>query len=95
MVGWHHLDGHEFEQDPRVGDGQRSLLCCSPWGHKESGTTEQLNGYILFSLLTSYFTLVPFVVVVVIFVFLIFCVQKHPISNHMLFYFPGVLLIVV
>ena len=35
MVGWHHqLDGHEFEQAPRVGDGQGSLVCCSPWGHK-------------------------------------------------------------
>ena len=33
MVGWHHrLDGHEFEQAPGVGDGQGSLVCCSPWG---------------------------------------------------------------
>ena len=44
MVGWHHqLDGHEFEQDPEVGDGQGSLACCSPWGHKELDTTEQLK----------------------------------------------------
>ena len=44
MVGWHHrLDGHEFEQALEVGDGQGSLACCSPWGHKESDTTEQLN----------------------------------------------------
>ena len=44
MVGWHHrLDGHEFEQVPGVGDGQGSLACCSPWGHKELDTTEQLN----------------------------------------------------
>ena len=44
MVGWHHrLDEHEFEQDPRVGDGQGSLACFSPRGHKESHTTEQLN----------------------------------------------------
>ena len=35
--------GHEFEQAPGVGDGQGSLECCSPWGHKESDTTEQLN----------------------------------------------------
>ena len=36
MVGWHHrLHGHEFEQAPGVGDGQGSLACCSPWGHKE------------------------------------------------------------
>ena len=41
MVGWHHcLNGHEFEQAPRVGDGQGSLACCSPWGHKELDTTE-------------------------------------------------------
>ena len=44
MVGWHHqLDGHEFKQAPGVGDGQGSLACCSPWGHKESDVTEQLN----------------------------------------------------
>ena len=43
MVGWHHqLDGHEFEQALGVGDGQGSLECCSPWGHKESDTTERL-----------------------------------------------------
>ena len=39
MVGWHHqLD--EFEQAPGVGDGQRSLVCFSPWGCKELDTTE-------------------------------------------------------
>ena len=44
MIGWHHQpDGHEFEQTLGVGDGQGSLACCSPWGHKESDTTEQLN----------------------------------------------------
>ena len=44
MVGWHHrLDGYEFEQAPGVGDGQGSLACCSPWGHKESDTNERLN----------------------------------------------------
>ena len=44
MVGWHHwLDGHEFEQALGVGDGQGSLACCSPWGHKESDTTEWLS----------------------------------------------------
>ena len=41
---WHHqLNGYEFEQALGVGDGQGSLACCSPWGHKESDTTEQLN----------------------------------------------------
>ena len=44
MVGWHHqLDGHEFEQARGVGDGQGSLACCSPWGHKELDMTEKLN----------------------------------------------------
>ena len=44
MMGWHHqLNGHEFEQTPGVGDGQGSLACCSPWGCKESDTSEQLN----------------------------------------------------
>ena len=37
MVGWHHwLNEHEFEQTLGDGGGQRSLACCSPWGHKES-----------------------------------------------------------
>ena len=41
MVGWHHrLDGHEFEQAPGEAEGQGGLACCSPWGHKESDTTE-------------------------------------------------------
>ena len=44
MVGWHHpLDGHEFELEPGVGDGQGGLVCCSPWSHKELDMTEQLN----------------------------------------------------
>ena len=44
MVGWHHrLDGRELEQAPGVGDGQRSLACCSLWDCKESGMSEWLN----------------------------------------------------
>ena len=44
MVGWHHwLSRHEFEQALWMGDGQRGLACCSPWGRKESDTTEWLN----------------------------------------------------
>ena len=44
MVGWHlRLNGHEFEWTLGVGDGQGGLVCCSPWGHKESDMTEQLN----------------------------------------------------
>ena len=57
MVGWHYqLDGHEFEQALGDDEGQGSLECCSPWGHKESDTSEHLNNttfqgsifYILF-----------------------------------------------
>ena len=49
MVGWHHqLNGHESEQASGVGDGQGSLACCSPWGHKELDTIEQLNNNNLF-----------------------------------------------
>ena len=48
MAGWHHqLDGHEFEQAPRVGEGQGSLACCSPWRCKESETTEWLNNNLI------------------------------------------------
>ena len=44
MLGWHHqLNGHEFKQALGVGDGQGSLVCCSPWDRKESDTTEWLN----------------------------------------------------
>ena len=44
MVAWHHqIDANEFEQAPGAGDGQGSLTCCSPGGHKESDMTEQLN----------------------------------------------------
>ena len=44
MVGWYHqLKGHVFAYTPGVNDGQGGLVCCSPWSHKESDTTEQLN----------------------------------------------------
>ena len=44
MAGWHHwLNGLGFGWTPRFGDGQGGLACCSPWGHKEGDTTEQLN----------------------------------------------------
>ena len=44
MVGWcHQLNGHEFGWTPGHGEGQGNLACCSPWGHKESDTTERLN----------------------------------------------------
>ena len=44
MVEWRHrLYGHEFEQTLGDGEGLGSLICCSPWGRKESDLTEQLN----------------------------------------------------
>ena len=44
MVGWHHqLNGRVFEQAPGGGEGEGSLVCCSPWGHRESNITERLN----------------------------------------------------
>ena len=43
VVHWNETDGHEFEQALVVGDGQGSLMCCSPCGHKEVDTTEWLN----------------------------------------------------
>ena len=44
MVGWHHrFNGHEFEQTQGSSEGQKSLVCCSPWGCKELDTTESLN----------------------------------------------------
>ena len=44
VVEWHcWLDGHESEQAYGTGDRHGSLVCCSPWGHKELGMTEKLN----------------------------------------------------
>ena len=44
MVEWHnHLNGHEVEQAPGVGDGQGRLACCSLWVPKKSDMSEQLN----------------------------------------------------
>ena len=44
MVGWHHrLNGPKVEQALGDGEGQGSLACCSPWGHKESDMTERLR----------------------------------------------------
>ena len=44
MVGWHQpFNGHEFKQTPGNSEEQGSLVCCSPWGCKESQMTEQLK----------------------------------------------------
>ena len=58
MVGWYHrLNGHEFGYTPGVRDGQGSLVCCSPWGHKESDMTEWLNWISEFLWVISLFIL--------------------------------------
>ena len=47
MVGWHHrLNEHELEQTLGDGEGQGSLVCCPPRGHKELTMNEQLNTQI-------------------------------------------------
>ena len=59
MVGWHHrLDGQEFEQALGDSEGQGTLVCCSPWGRKESDRTERLrnnNKYEYLSSVSSFF----------------------------------------
>ena len=64
MGGWHHrLNGHEFEQTPGDPEGQGSLVCCSPWGHKESDMTErlknkqQINSRVLWGHVTKFWPL--------------------------------------
>ena len=62
MVGWHHqLNEHEFEQALGDDEGQGSLVCCSPWGHKEWDTTEQLNDDTnpMFNILRNCYTIFP------------------------------------
>ena len=57
VIGWHHwLSGHEFDQALGVGDGQGSLACCSPWGHKRAGHNwaTELNWLIAFGKLCFY-----------------------------------------
>ena len=48
MVGWHHrLNGHDFGQTPGDSEGQGSLACCSPWGHKESDTCGNMGKHFI------------------------------------------------
>ena len=54
IVGWHHqFNGHKFEQALGDGEGQGSLACLSPWGHREWDRTEPLNSNNGFIILTS------------------------------------------
>ena len=67
MLRWHHwLNGHESEQAVVDGEGQRSLACCSPLGHKELDTTQRLN---------NKFALTP--VMILKFVHLFFCCKRE------------------
>ena len=55
MVEWHHwFYGCEFEQTLGDSERQGSLVCCSPWGDKESDMTEWLNNNKCLSLLLSW-----------------------------------------
>ena len=65
MVGWSHwLKGHKFEQTPGDGEGQGSLACCSPWGHKELDMTEQLNNNIkVWNILKNFYHIFDFEVI--------------------------------
>ena len=55
MVGWHHrLNGLEFEQTQGDSEGQRSPVCCSPWGCKELDTTQRLNNNSFYRVLLFY-----------------------------------------
>ena len=58
IVGWHHqFIGHELGQTPGDGEGQRKLVCCSPWGHEESDMTWQLNNNNSFIQVVEFFCL--------------------------------------
>ena len=40
LIEWHHcLNGREFEETQGDSNGQKSQVCCNPWGHKESNMT--------------------------------------------------------
>ena len=60
VVGWHHwLNGYEFEQTLGDGDGQGSLVCCSPWGHKESDVTQWPNNNNIITIIKfSFFSII-------------------------------------
>ena len=66
MVWWRHqLNGHEYEQTLGDGEGEGCLVCCSPWGHKESFITEQMKnnskskGFLLTMEILSWFLILP------------------------------------
>ena len=61
MVGWHHgLNGHEFQQALGDGEGQRSLVWCSPWGCRASTSTELLNNNFITTYSLGFYLLLYF-----------------------------------
>ena len=73
MAGWHHwLNGHEFEQTLGDGEGQGGLACSSPWGCKESDTTEQQQHIRWCFSFNSSNLLLPFL-----------CLQVHSLLRHL------------
>ena len=87
VVWWHHqLHGHEFDQAPEVGDGQGSLVCCSPCGRRESDTTEWLNFpcLIFFSVTLStyliFYLVIPFIICLPQVHIFFFCFIDHYIT---------------
>ena len=65
-VGWHHwFYGHSFEQASGVGDGRGSLVCCSPWGLKESDTELNWNNQKFWEMQMPRYLLVDSVVMII------------------------------
>ena len=72
MAGWYHqLNGHEFEQTPGDGEGQGCLVCCSPWGCKESDMTWQLNNNsnVLLILLVSFIYIYVYIYIYILYIY--------------------------
>ena len=84
VVGWlHRLDGHEFEQAQGYGKGQGRLACCSPWGRKESNTTEWLNWTdLIHVLIYIYVCVCVCVCIYVIFHFFCDCLPLSDCSSY-------------
>ena len=62
MAGQHHrCNEHELGKNPGDDEGQGNLVCCSPWGHKKSDPTGQLNNSNNIPLLYMYHILYPFI----------------------------------
>ena len=77
IVGWHHqLDGHELQQALVVGDGQRSLACCSVWDQKELDMTEQLNWTVSVYVICTEAHYLYMCIYIYIYIYIYTCVYK-------------------